>query len=159
DQLATELVAEYNDRFAELITMLEKRVTRLNAAQVPRVDIGPFTAALTKASSEFAKALGEHLLEQPSSSLSIIFVVVITVLAKEQYEFAISLASRAIETGDTVLTRCAARALGWSLFDIPVTEAEVETIKTLAISDDVWVRNLITRAVERFRPTNKAAAL
>jgi len=159
DQLATELIAEYEGRFAEFITMLERRVIRLNAAQITRVDIGPFTTALTKASSEFAKALGEHLLEQPSSPLSVIFAVVITVLATEQFEFAISLASRAIETGDTVLTRCTAHALGWSLSYIPVTEAEVETIKALAESDDVWVRNIITRAVERFRPADKAAAL
>jgi transcriptional regulator with XRE-family HTH domain/tetratricopeptide (TPR) repeat protein len=159
NQLATELIAEYDGRFAALIDMLEERVKRLNAVQLPRGDIGPFIAALTKASNEFTKALGEHLLEQPSSPLSVTFAVVVTVLAKNQYEYAISLASRAIETRDVVLTRCAARALGWSMFDIPVTGVEVETIKKLAKSDDVWVRHIITRVVNRFEPTDKATAL
>jgi len=159
DQLAAELIAEYEGRFTELISMLEERVKHLNGMQLPRVDVGPFIATLTKASYEFARALGEHLLTQTSSPLSVTFAVVITVLAKEQYEYAISLATRAVKTEDVVLTRYSAGALGWSLFGIPITEAEVETIKTLAKSDDVWVRINITRAVERFEPMDKATAL
>ncbi|MHB8279748.1 MAG: helix-turn-helix domain-containing protein [Candidatus Humimicrobiaceae bacterium] len=158
--LATKLINEYKNNFSGLIKMLEQRVSTMNDALMSRhPDAGHFLAALMEYSPEFAEFLGKSLLSRTKSPLSPWFNAVITVTAKKNKGVAIEFVKEAIKKKDKTLIQCAARALGWGLYDLPISDEEVDVVKELALSDDLWVRQTIVRAVKRFSTEQKAAAL
>lgn len=159
DKLAGDLLDDYRGKEGELIALLEGKAKHLKGLPMrTSTDYGPFTASLMRQSVNFTKALGEHLLQHPESPLVDAFGILIAVLAKDHYSDAIDFANRAVATGNVVLARCTSRALGWSLYDIPVTSQEADAIKALASSEDIAVRHNIARVVKRYGD-NKAAGL
>ncbi len=158
EQLAADVLLEYKDRHSELINLLEKNVSRLDQTPLRSKEYSPFIGSLSRQSTNFTVALGEHLIKNQKSPLVSIFAVVIMVLANDQYSDAINFARRAVATKDVVLARCVSRALGWSLQGIPTTDSETDIIAKLAKSDDEIVRHNLVRIVKRYGD-NKAPAL
>lgn len=159
DKLAAELLTEHKTDYAGLIQMLEDLAARMENMPIRSKDYGPFIGALMRQSPDFTAVLGEHLLDNPDSPLVGAFGIAIMVLAKDDYSKGIALAKRAVETKDVVLARSTSRALGWSLYDLPVMPDEEDVIKALTASDDYIVRHNITRIVKRYASEAKTKAL
>lgn len=159
DQLAGDLLGEYEHNYPKLIHLLHGYVVRLAEAPIQGKDYSPFLGSLLNQSSNFALALGEYLVADPESPMVGAFGLVISVLAKADYPIAIRLANRAIETGNVVLARATSRAIGWLLPTIAVTKEETAIVNTLAQSPDVAVRCNLVRVVTRYGAENRAAAI
>src|SRR5581483_11734992 len=158
DKLAVTVIGEQKTDFAALIAILEENAKTMEGLPLQNgADYGPFLGSLMRQSSDFAKALGEYLLVNVDSPLLGAFPIAITVLAKDDYSAAVDFATRAEATGDVRLARCASRALGWSLWAIPVSAEEKLVAKKLAANDDVAVRHNIVRIVKRFGDNKEEA--
>ncbi|KKQ53159.1 hypothetical protein A2865_02600 [Candidatus Woesebacteria bacterium RIFCSPHIGHO2_01_FULL_39_17] len=158
--LAKELVKTYKEKFSALVEMLEERIKIMNEALMSRhPDAGPFLAALMEESIEFTEYLGNYLLSNPQSSLAPWFNVVIVVITPKNRDTAIKFSQEAVKSGNKTLTQCVAGAFGWGLYNLPISDAEIDIVKQLTLSDDPWVRQRIVRVVKRFSDDQKGIAL
>lgn len=159
-QLVKKILDQYGKSLPQLIKVLEERIATLNAAATPEhSDAGPFLAVLMEESVELTELLASHLLSEPQSPLKDWFGVVVSVMAKHDHIKSLNLIKEALAKKDEVLTRRISRSIGWGMYNIEVLPEEVEIIKELAKSPDVWVRQNIVRAVKRFAPEEKPTAL
>ena len=151
NKVANDLILRYKERLSELLKFLEDRITVLNSAKPPqRADIGVFLGALMEASPAFTDHLGKHLLENPSSPLAGLFGIVVVATAKRNRSASLELAQGALSTGEQILIRGSAWALGWGDYHLQVMPEEIEIMKRLALSPDQGVRMSIIQAIKRF---------
>ncbi len=159
-QLVKKILGHYRTSLPELIKVLEERISTLNAAAIPEhSDAGPFLAVLMEDSVELTELLASYLLSESQSPLKDWFGVVVSVMAKHDRTKALDLIKQALVKNDETLTRRISRAIGWGMYNMEVLPEEVEIIKGLAQSTDIWVRQNIVRAIKRFSPEDRPTAL
>jgi transcriptional regulator with XRE-family HTH domain len=157
---AQELVAAYDGKLDQLISLLESRISVLDTIQRPAGgDAGPFIYTLVSTSDDFAKLLGQHIISNPGSPLATTIGVVINAISSTDHTAAVSLAADVLATGDVVLQRCVARSIGWGMYTNPVSEEEIPIIKILAAADDIYTRQNLIRVAKRFPEGQKQQAL
>jgi len=159
-KLVEQLFAENKEDFPALISLLEERVSTLDKAKMTRHgDPGMMLGAVMEQSPEFARALGEHILDNLSSSLVDCFGVVLSVMGRSKDPEFIALIRKGMEKNDTVINRCISRALGWALNNVEALPEEIEIVETISHSEDAWTRRNIVRAVKRFPKDKKTKAI